>query len=328
MSSLLHDPSEDADTRWRALFARLMADGPSLQDMKALWSAILEFDPGLRAAIADPLPVPRATVIVAGSGKETLKTFNVSTAAAVLAAATGVPVVKGVSRSVSAVTGSADVLEQLGMPTCPDPAAIAAGLGTHGIAFVPYTAFCSGYGERYDGVFDQLTPVSFFAPVAVLAVRARAYVLGLADARVALADAAITAVRPDLRAGVVVSAEPVAGRVVDEYAAHGLSRMALRTPGCVKISEHRRPQAPTEWLTGVAHRADHAANADAVRWCLQPGSVDAARDLVERNAALILDASHEFSLSQPDALAAVRRARQDGRAAALLADIAAKPEAA
>ncbi|MGH2604859.1 MAG: hypothetical protein ACRDJ9_36375 [Dehalococcoidia bacterium] len=121
ISSLLHDPSADADARWRALFARLMADGPSLQDMKAAWTAILDFDPGLRDALADPLPAPGATVIVAGSGKETLKTFNVSTAAALLAAAAGVPVVKGVSRSVSAVTGSADVLEQLGKRRHPDP---------------------------------------------------------------------------------------------------------------------------------------------------------------------------------------------------------------
>src|SRR5438477_1280963 len=77
----------------------------------------------------------RVIIDTCGTGGDVRGTFNISTAAAIIAAAAGVPVVKHGNRSASSKSGSADVLEKLGLGLDLPPAALSECLKEANICF-------------------------------------------------------------------------------------------------------------------------------------------------------------------------------------------------
>ncbi|MCB1126214.1 MAG: anthranilate phosphoribosyltransferase [Verrucomicrobiae bacterium] len=104
---------------------------------------------------ATPLPLPgpvRAGVVldVVGTGGDRLGTINLSTAAALIAAAAGVNVAKHGNRAVTSKAGSADVLEALGIPIDLTPDEAAVRLAERGFVFL--------FAPRYHPAFKHIGP--------------------------------------------------------------------------------------------------------------------------------------------------------------------------
>jgi anthranilate phosphoribosyltransferase len=112
-----------------ALLAALAAKGESAAEIAGAAAALR------RRAVRIPHAVA-SVVDTCGTGGDGRGTFNISTAAAFVAAAAGVPIAKHGNRSVSSRSGSADVLEALGADLEIAPQAAARCLETVGIAFL------------------------------------------------------------------------------------------------------------------------------------------------------------------------------------------------
>lgn len=92
-----------------AILAALRAKGETPEEVRG-------FAQAMRNLATNPAIDVTGAVDVVGTGGDGSGSLNLSTGSALLAAATGVPVVKHGNRSMTSQSGSADVLEELGLP--------------------------------------------------------------------------------------------------------------------------------------------------------------------------------------------------------------------
>ncbi len=127
-----------------ALLAALRSKGETADEVRGFAKAMREL------AIAPQLDASEGIDIV-GTGGDGSSSLNLSTGAALLTAATGLPVVKHGNRSVSSKSGSADVLEQLGLNLPLAPAQAGACLQATGFTFM--------FAPHYHPAMKSVVPV-------------------------------------------------------------------------------------------------------------------------------------------------------------------------
>ncbi len=115
----------------------LRVKGETVDEIVGFRDAILE------AAL--PLPVSAEVLDIVGTGGDRFGTVNVSTMSAVVAAASGIPVVKHGNKAASSSSGSSDVLAALGVDLTLAPQAVAESLDRTGITFAYASAFHPGF---------------------------------------------------------------------------------------------------------------------------------------------------------------------------------------
>jgi len=117
------------DTQIAAALIALTAKGETVEELAGMAEAMRER--------ATPLHSRHERFIdTAGTGSSAAKLFNVSTAAAFVIAGAGLPVAKHGARAASSTSGSADVLEALGVNTAAAPEIVERCLNEHGICFI------------------------------------------------------------------------------------------------------------------------------------------------------------------------------------------------
>lgn len=121
---------ESTPAQVAALLMALRVKGETVDEVAGAASALRE------AMVRLPSERPDELVDTCGTGGGTITTFNISTAAGLLAAGLGVRVAKHGNRSFTSQCGSADVLEALGVPLDAPPAVMERSLREAGIVFM------------------------------------------------------------------------------------------------------------------------------------------------------------------------------------------------
>jgi anthranilate phosphoribosyltransferase len=294
-----------------ALAVALRMKGETPVEIAAMAAAMRERVP--------PIRTKRTPVLdTCGTGGDNAGTFNISTTSAIVVASCGVAVAKHGNRAVSSRTGSADVLEALGVGLDLTPESAARSLDVLGITFL----FAPNYHaalrhaalpRREIGVrtiLDLLGPLTNPAG-------ARRQLVGVFSNRLVRRIAEVLKLLGSERAWVVHGLDGL-----DELTVLGRSHVAELDHG--EIREFELDPAPL----GLAHTergglegGDATTNAAKIRAVLA-GEKGAARDIVVLNAGGALVVAGVVK-ELAEGVAQARDAIDSGRAARKLADLTA-----
>jgi anthranilate phosphoribosyltransferase len=266
-----------------AFVVALRSKGETVAELTALVEVMLEF--------ATPITVPGPAVDVVGSGGDRMNTVNISTMAAIVAAAAGATVVKHGNRAASSACGAADVLEALGLVLDLDPEAqqqVVAQVGI-GFLFAPHYHPALRHAGPTRRELGIPTTFNFLGPLANPA-QPVASAVGVADPQMAELMAGVFAARG--QHGLMMHGSDG----LDELTTTATSTVWVYADGQVARTE-LDPAAlgvPRAKLADLAG-SDPLSNAQVVREVLS-GTSGPVRDIVLLNAAAALVADAKPTL--------------------------------
>lgn len=298
------------DTQIAAALVALTAKGETVDELAGMAEAMRQR--------AIPMHSRHERFIdTAGTGSSAAKRFNVSTAAAFVIAGAGLPVAKHGARASSSSSGSADVLQALGVNTVASPETMERCLNEHGICFMFAPRFHRATA-RVAQVRRQLGVHTTFNLLGPLTNPAHApfQLLGVWEHSIAESVASALVLLGVQQAWVVHGADGL-----DEVTIAGETFVAACSPGSgVKTFTIAPEDFGLQRRSVDRRRESPAENAEVIRATLdgeKNGDCAVARDLVVINAAAALylaDVASDFQ----SATAMVRESIDSGCAASKL----------
>ncbi len=299
-----------------AVLAALRAKGETAEELRGFALAMR------RLARRPLLPAGTPLVDTCGTGGDDSGSLNLSTGVALLAAACGLRVAKHGNRSVSSRTGSADVLEALGLPLPLEDGAAGALLARTGFTFL--------FAPHYHPAMKSLAPVR-----RALGIRTVFNLLGPLTNPAEPPFQLVGAFSPH---AAELIAESLSGLAVERaFVVHGNDGWDEATPAGPFLLFEVRPGSVTRSVrdpadyglercqSGDLQGDGHAGNAAALTAALS-GEPGAHADALVLGTALVLELTGTVSGPLPAARAAAE-AIADGRAADLLARLRGAPDA-
>lgn len=271
----------------------LRAKGETVTELRALADVMLEH--------ALPIDVAGPTLDIVGTGGDMAGTVNISTMSSICIAATGVRVVKHGNRASSSKSGSADVLESLGVNLSLPPEAVTSVVDVAGITFCFAQTFHPSFrhtaAPRRD--LGVGTALNVLGPMTNPS-RPTYSVVGVADARVAPLMAGVFADRGTdslvFRGDDGLDELTVADSSHLWWVAGGRISELTLTPEDVGLG-----RSPIDSLRG----GDADVNAGVARQ-LFAGQVGPVRDAVVLNAGAAVALSQSGAQLPADPIAAIR----------------------
>lgn len=248
-----------------------------------------------------------------GTGGATVKTFNISTAAAIVAAGAGAYVAKHGNRAITSQCGSADVLDELGVNIDPGPEGVARCIEeAHiGFMFAPKFHPAMRYVQPIRKSLDFRTAFNILGPLANPA-GANAQVIGVAEQDL------LDRICETLKLLGAKRAMVIHGQGMDEISTVGKTQVRQLIDGKVESFEID----PSEY--GIAspsisdlQTGDAIGNAAIVRGVLSEQDKGPRRDILVLNAAaalIVAGIAHDFASGMGKAAESI----QSGAAAAAL----------
>ena len=255
-------------------------------------------------------------VDIVGTGGDGSHTFNISTCSMFVAAAAGAKVSKHGNRSLSSKSGSADVLETLGVPLTLSPEAIARCIGEVGIGFM--------FAPNHHPAMKNVAPVR-----KELGVRTIFNILGPLTNPAGAPNILMGVFHPDL-VGIQVRALQRLGaeHAVVVYGRDGMDEVSLGAATLVgelkngELSEYEiHPEDfGMAMASNRALRVETPEESRAMLLGVLDNQPSPARDIVVLNAGVALYAANVAD-SMPAGIALARKALESGAAKAKLADL-------